>query len=201
MKSDNAGRRPGMERVMGRVIVAVCCAVVLAGCTPNHMVKEAGCPDVREITPPAGKAALVVAEATGFENFDAEDNLSIHIFLDRKFIGTVSSYGYFVATVEPGDHYVVANGENYETVLLNFSAGKTYYLEQERRRGITRTRTRFFLVKADRLFNKLNGKCSRFEPDAKNPVNDLDEDTFAEAVAAYTKKNGNKPVNTPGPGK
>ena len=182
-------------------IIAVCSAVVLAGCSANNMVKAANCPDILRITPPPGKASLVIAEPMRYENYDLEDNPNVSSYLDGKFIGTANGSGIFITIVEPGRHYVVANGENFETVLLNFKAGETYYLEQERRLGFALLRTRYRLVKADRLFNDLHGKYSCYEPDVHNTGRDLDEDRFAEAVAAYTKNNGNIPVNEMGRGK
>ena len=158
------------------------------------MVKATDCPDIRDIRPPAGKAALVIAETTRYENYDLEDNPDIRHFLDRKFIGTIKSHSFLVAAVEPGNHYVTANGENFETLLLNFEAGKTYFLVQERSMGLFRPRTRYVQVKADRVSDDLNGNRSCYTMDAQDPGNDLDEDTFAKIVADYTRKYGNKPL-------
>ncbi len=180
---------------MRYAVIAFCAAVVLSGCSLNNMVPVANCPDVRGITPPAGKAALVIAETMREENYDLEDNPNIENFLDRKFIGRLRKSSFFVAAVEPGRHYVVANGENRETVLLDFEAGKTYYLEQETRMGYALPRTRFILVKADRLHYDLQGKCLCYAPDPQNPGRDLDEERFAEIVAEYAKKKGNVPMN------
>jgi hypothetical protein len=161
----------------------------------------ADCPDVRAITPPPGKAALVIAQTMSEENYDLEDNPNIANYLDGKFIGTLRKNGFFITTVEPGRHYVVANSEGYETILLNFQPGKTYYLEQEKRIGYALPRTTYVPVKADRLYNDLKGKGVRYVPDASNPGMDLDEETFAEARAAYIKKKGDTPANEIEPGK
>lgn len=173
----------------------------MAGCTPVHMVKVENCPDLRTIKPPAGKSALVIAETSTYENYDMDDNRDIHNYLDRKFIGSVRSFSFLATTVEPGEHYVTSDGENNETILLNFKPGVTYYLEQARSMGITLSRTRYLPVNGDRAFNDLQGKCSRYEPDAKNPGADLDEDKFKEIVAAYIKKKGKIPVNEADPSK
>ncbi len=174
---------------------AIYCAVILSGCSLKNMAPVANCPDVRLITPPAGKAALVIAETMREENYDLEDNPNIANFLDRKFIGRLRSSTFFVTMVEPGRHYVVANGENRETILLDFKAGETYYLEQETRMGYALPRTRFVPVKADRLHYDLQGKCECYAPDPLNPGRDLDEERFAEIVKAYVKEKGNRPVN------
>ncbi len=179
-----------------RIMIAVlCCSTVLTGCSVRNMVRVADCPDVRTITPPAGKAALVIAEPTRYENYDSSDNQNIASYLDGKFIGRTRNYGFFIATVEPGRHYVVADGENLETVLLDFKPGKTYYLEQERRMGYGLPRTKYVLVKGDRLSVDLNGNCACYAPDPNSAGRDLDEDRYTEAVAAYTKKNGTLPAN------
>ncbi len=181
---------------MRKATVLFCLGIVLSGCTPKYMVKVDDCPDVRAIKPPAGKAALVIAETSRYENYDMDDNPDIHHFLDRRFIGTIRSYSFLVTTVEPGDHYVTANGENFETILLHFEPGKTYYLEQQRSMGIHHPRTRYLLVKADRIHGDMKDNRSCYKPDPQNPGTDLDEDRFAEAVANYVKKNGSKPVNS-----
>lgn len=180
---------------MRNAIIVIYCAVVLSGCSLHNMVPVANCPDVRGIAPPPGKAALVIAETMREENYDLEDNPNIENFLDRKFIGRLKSYSFFVTMVEPGRHYVVANGENRETVLMDFEAGKTYYLEQETRMGLYLPRTRFIPVKADRLYYDLQGKCACYAPDPLKPGRDLDEERFAEIVKAYIKDKGNTPVN------
>jgi hypothetical protein len=189
------------RRVMRKLIMLIWSALVVSGCTPGHMVKVADCPDLRTIKPPAGKSALVLAETTSFENYDLEDNSNIHNYLDRKFIGTIRSYSFLVATVDPGEHYVTSNGENNETILLNFKLGTTYYLEQQRSKGIAHPRTRYILVKGDRVFNDMHGKCTRYEPDAHDPGADLDEDKFKEIVNAYIRKNGKVPFNEVEPSK
>ena len=175
--------------------------VVLSGCTPRHMVKVADCPDIRTIQPPAGKSALVIAETSSFENYDLEDNPNIHNYLDRKFIGTIRSFSFLVTTVDPGEHYVTSNGENNETILLNFKPDTTYYLTQERSMGLSLPRTRYIQANGDRVFNDMKGISSCYESDTHNPVADIDEAKFKEIVAAYIKKNGNIPLNEVEPAK
>jgi hypothetical protein len=159
------------------------------------MVKVAVCPDLRTIKPPAGKSALVIAETSQYENYDLDDNPDIHNYLDRKFIGTIRSFSFLVTTVEPGEHFVTSNGENNETILLNFKPDTTYYLKQERSMGIFLPRTRYIQVNGDRVFNDMNGKYFCYASDALNPGADLDADRFKEIVAVYIKKNGNIPFN------
>lgn len=184
-----------------RKAIIILSVLVVSGCTPGHMVKVEKCPDLRTIKPPAGKSALVIAETSSYENYDQDDNREIHNYLDRKFIGSIRSYSFLVTTVDPGEHYVTSNGENNETILLNFKPGATYYLEQERSMGFSLTRTRYIQLKGDRVFNDMKGKCSYYELDANKPGADLDEDQFKEIVAAYIKKKGNIPLNEADPSK
>ena len=186
---------------MLKAIMILLSVLVVAGCTPRHMVKVVDCPDLRTIRPPADKSALVIAETSPFENYDWEDNPDIHNYLDRKFIGTIRSFSFSVTTVDPGEHYVTSNGENNETILLNFKPGTTYYLKQERSMGFSLPRTRYIQVKGDRVFNDMKGKCSCLAADARDPGGDLDEDKFREIVAAYIKKKGNIPFNEVEPSK
>ena len=186
---------------MRKVIMIIWSVLVVAGCTPVHMVKVENCPDLRTIKPPAGKSALVIAEPSAYENYDQDDNADIHNYLDRKFIGSIRRFSFLVATVDPGEHYVTSNGENNGTILLNFKPGVTYYLEQERSMGFTLSRSRYVPVSADRAYNDMRGKCSYYETDALNPGADLDEDAFKEIVAAYIKKRGSIPLNEADPSK
>lgn len=186
---------------MRKAIMIMWSVLVVSGCTPRHMVKVADCPDIRTIRPPAGKAALVIAETSSFENYDLEDNPDIHNYLDRKFIGTIRSFSFLVTTVDPGEHYVTSNGENNETILLNFKPGITYYLMQERSTGLSLPRTRYIQANGDRVFNDMNGISSCYESDTHNPGADLDEAKFKEVVAAYLKKKGNIPLNEVEPSK
>ena len=111
------------------------------------------------------------------------------------------SFSFSVTTVEPGEHYVTSNGENNETILLNFKPGTTYYLKQERSMGFSLPRTRYIQVKGDRVFNDMKGKCSCYASDAQDSGADLDEDKFKEIVAAYIRKRGNIPFNEVEPSK
>jgi hypothetical protein len=186
---------------MRKTIMIMLSVLVVSGCTPRHMVKVADCPDLRTITPTAGKSALVIAETSSFENYDLEDNPAIHNYLDRKFIGTIRSFSFLVTTVEPGEHFVTSNGENNETILLNFKPGTTYYLNQERSMGFSLPRTRYIQANGDRVFDDMKGISSCYESDTHNPVADIDEAKFKEIVAAYIKKNGNIPLNEVDPAK
>jgi len=134
------------------------------------------------------------------ENYDLEDNPDIDNYLDGKFIGALKKSSFFVTAVEPGRHYVVANSEGYETILLDFKPGKTYYLEQEAHVGYALPRTNYIPVKADHVYNDLKGKYTCYQPDPQNPGRDLDEETFAEIKANYIKKKGDRPVNETQPG-
>jgi hypothetical protein len=186
---------------MRKAIMIMWSVLVVSGCTPRHMVKVADCPDLRTIKPPEGKSALVIAETSSFENYDLEDDQNIHNYLDRKFIGTIRSFSFLVTTVDPGEHYVTSNGENNETILLNFRPGITYYLKQERSMGFSVPRTRYIQATGDRVFNDMEGKSSCYESDTHNPGADLDADKFKDIVAAYIKKNGNVPLNEVEPAK
>ena len=185
---------------MRKAVIMLFGAVVLSGCSLNNMVPVEVCPDIREIKPPAGKAVLVIAQTMNEENYDFEDNPDVDNYLDRKFIGKLKNSSFFITAVEPGRHFVIADSEGYETILLDFRAGRTYYLEQEERMGYALPRTNYVLVKADHLYNDLKGKCTCYEPDLQNPGRDLDEETFAEVLAAHKKKMGDTPANESEPG-
>jgi hypothetical protein len=170
---------------MKRILLqfGVCFLLFSGGCSPSRMIAKDECPDLREIKPPAGQSALVIGRTTIFGSAINIDN-----YVDRKFIGTTRGYGFFTTTVEPGQHYVIADAENFDAVLLNFEPDKTYYLRQEIRMGILSARTKYDIDDSKKMYDEMDGKCKYFVLDPSANVPDLKEDKFNEIIADYKKE-------------
>jgi len=160
-------------------------ALTLSGCGPRHMVAKEPCIDVRGVVPPPGKSALVVGRTTIFGS-----GVNIENYLDGKYIGTTKGHSFFVSPVEPGMHYVTAEAENFDTVLLKFEPDKTYYLQNEIRMGVLFARTKYDIVDAQHLYSDMDGKCNFYEVDKASTGDDLSEEKFKEIVADYKKEHG-----------
>ena len=165
---------------MKRIILAGICCVLLAGCSPSRMVAKTPCPDLREIKPQAGKAALVVGRTTSFGGAVNIDN-----FVDQKFTGTTRGQGFFVTNVEPGEHFAIADAENFDTLFLNFEPDKTYWLHQGVRLGIMSARTASEWMDAKKMYDEMGGNCQFYELDSKEKVADLEEKIFKKLVTDY----------------
>ena len=98
--------------------------------------------------------------------------------LDRKFIGNTHGHTTFATTVDPGDHFVSAQGENVASLLIRFESGKTYYVQNEVRMGVITARINLVLVDAEHLYKDMDGKCYFFEVDKSELPPDLTEEEF-----------------------
>lgn len=165
------------------LLLAACSLLLSGGCSPSRMIAKESCPDLREIKPPAGKSALVIGRTTIFGGAVNIDN-----YVDRKFIGTTRGKGFFTSTVEPGQHFAIADAENFDAVLLNFEPDKTYYLRQEIRMGVLSARTKYDIDESKKMYDEMDGKCQYYELDPAANVPDLKEDKFNEIVAEYKKE-------------
>jgi len=155
----------------------ILCLFVLVGCGPKHMISKEPCPDIRGVVPPQGKAALVVGRTTIFGG-----GINFENYLDKKFIGTTKGHSFFIATVPPGKHYVIANGENFASLLINFEPDKTYYVQNEVRMGAFIARVNLDYVDAKHMFDDMSGNCQYYEIDPSEKVDDLTDEEFKSAI-------------------
>jgi hypothetical protein len=176
-----------------RVASLMLLVLLLAGCGPKHMIAKEPCPDVSGVVPPQGKAALVVGRTTIFGS-----GINFENYLDKKFIGTTKGHSFFVATVPPGKHYVIANGENFASLLINFEPDKTYYVQNEVRMGAFIARVKLDFVDLKHMQDDMGGTCKFYEIDPNEKVDDLTDEEFKSAIedAGSTPINGiEKPVS------
>lgn len=165
------------------LLIGVCSLFLSGGCSPSRMIAKDVCPDLREIKPPAGKSALVIGRTTIFGGAVNIDN-----YVDRKFIGTTRGKGFFASTVDPGQHFIIADAENFDAVMLNFEPDKTYYLRQEIRMGVLSARTKYDIDESKKMYDEMDGKCQYYELDPSANVPDLKEDKFNDIVTDYKKE-------------
>jgi len=160
-----------------KFVYLVLCVLLLAGCSPKYMIANEPCPDVRKIVPPQGQSMLVVGRTTIFGS-----GVNFENYLDKKFIGTTKGHSFFIATVPPGKHYVIANGENFATLLINFEPDKTYYVQNEVRMGAFIARVNLEYIDANHLLDDMGGTCKYYIIDPSEKVDNLTDEEFKSAI-------------------
>lgn len=163
-------------------IVMLMMVVLITGCGPSHMVAKEPCIDIRGVKPVEGKAALVVGRTTIFGG-----GINFENYLNKTFIGTTKGRSFFITSVDPGDHYITAHGENYASMLIRFEAGKTYYVQNEVRMGAFMARAKVELVDAQHMHNDMGGDCFYYEKDPTEEVEGLTDVEFGWARENWGK--------------
>lgn len=159
--------------------------MLLAACSPAHMVKKDGRLDIRTITPDPGKSALVIARTTSFGG-----GVNFFTYIDRKFIGVTRGQSCFVKKdITPGLQYLIARTESLETGKLQFEPDTVYYVQQSPRIGWVVARVTLTPVTRDHLFSEIGEDgCEEYQIDPKDPAEDLTEHEYQEAVADYERE-------------
>lgn len=161
--------------------------VLLAACSPAHMVKKADNFNIMTVKPDPGKAALVIARTTNFGGA-----VNFYNYLDRTFIGVTKGKGCIVKKdVEPGLTYLIARTESLETGKLQFEAGKVYYVQESPRIGWVVARVTLAPVTPEHLVDEIGSDgCSYYEIDASDRASDLTDHEYKEAVTDYEREIG-----------
>jgi len=82
------------------------------------------------------KSTLVVMRTTSF-GFA----VVFPSYIDGKYIGQTKGKSYFITKVDPGEHWLIGEGENRAVAKITFESGKVYYLEQLVIMGAMKART------------------------------------------------------------
>jgi hypothetical protein len=121
MTTFNSVKRSATKNIL--VLFLISLPVLFAACGgPMHMISM-------ETKPPFAikpdKAVLVIARTSSVGFL-----LTVENYIDGKMIGQTKGKSYFVAEVAPGQHYVIAHGENWAAAKMQFDAGRIYFLNQ-----------------------------------------------------------------------
>jgi hypothetical protein len=159
--------------------------MLLAACSPAHMVKKDGKLDIKTVKPEPGKAALVVARTTSFGAA-----INFYTYIDHKFIGVTRGQSCFVKRdIEPGQQYIIARTESLETGKLQFEPNKIYYVQQTPRMGWMVARVTMTPVAPDHLASEIGFEgCEEYVIDKGDVAEDLTDHEFQEAVTDYERE-------------
>lgn len=135
-----------------------------------------------EIKADLNNAKLVIYRGTSFGFAVKLDN-----YLDEKFIGQTKGKSFFITTVEPGEHYVIASGENKACAKINFEAGKVYYLLQAIFPGIMKARTGFMGSDPEK-FEKDKPDLTYFVIAEDEELPEIDKDDYNETIQDHEKE-------------
>ena len=162
-----------------KVIFVTFTALFLISCGGLSMIeKEAP----TEIKADPANAKLVIYRGTSFGFAIKLDN-----YLDEKFIGQTKGKSFFITTVTPGEHYIVASGENNSCAKVNFEAGKVYYLLQAIFPGIMKARTGFIGSNPEK-FEKDKADLTYFVLAEGEDYPEIDKDDYKETVNDHEKE-------------
>ncbi|HET9701306.1 MAG TPA: DUF2846 domain-containing protein [Burkholderiales bacterium] len=114
-----------------REILVGASMAVLAGCASVPMTSLQEDASGKAFTVPDGKANIYL-----YRNETLGAAIPVTVSLDGKLAGQTASMTYFLWTVEPGSHEITCNAENTETLRLNTSPGKNYFVWQEMKMGM-----------------------------------------------------------------
>lgn len=160
-------------------------AMLLAACSPSHMVKKDGRLDIKTVKPAQGKAALVVARTTSLGGA-----INFFTYIDRKFIGVTRGQSCFVKRdIEPGLQYLIARTESLETGKIQFDPDTVYYVHQAPRMGWLVARVTMTPVTPDYLVSEIGDDgCEEYEIDGSDVAEGLTDHEFQEAVTDYERE-------------
>lgn len=175
-------RTKGGAMKLSLLLLAV---MVLAACSPAHMVKKDGRLDIRTVRAEPGKAALVIARTTSFGGA-----INFFTYIDRKFIGVTRGQSCFVKRdIDPGLKYLVARTESLETGKLQFEPDMVYYVQQSPRMGWAVARVTLTPVAPDHLVSEIGDEgCEEYVIDSGDVAEDLTDHEFQEAVTDYERE-------------
>ncbi len=162
---------------MRRLVLILLAMILLSGCATTQMLEPEQPPDlsVREES-----ALLVIVRDTFFGGAIVFWN-----YVDGKLIGETKGNTYIVAQLPPGSHYVVAETENTAVALLNFEAGKRYFLRQGIAMGVWRARTSGYSpLSSTEAIASIKG-CKYLELDPNAEAKDMDPAVYDKAIEEY----------------
>jgi hypothetical protein len=172
-------------RKMPRITILLPLAMLLAACSPAHMVKKDDKLNVATVQPQPGKAALVVARTTSLGGA-----VNFYTYLGKKAIGVTKGKGCIAKTdIEPGLQYLIARTESLETGKIAFEPDKVYYVQQSPRIGWMVARVSLTPLSQSMMVEEVGTDgCDYYVIDEKDPIEDLTEHEYKEAITDYERE-------------
>jgi hypothetical protein len=162
---------------MKRFLIIMIGFLLLSGCATGVMVKR----DIKpEIKAKPDSATLFVIRDTFFGG-----GVTFWNYVDGKFVGETEGNTYFMASVQPGQHYLVVTTENTAVANIDFQPGKIYFLRQGVTLGVWRARTRGFEpLTYEQAVEAIKG-CTYREISPGKSAEDLNQELYKKAIEEY----------------
>lgn len=145
-------------------LLGVC--LCMTGCGgPDHMVVADSCSPISTIKSSNDKSLLVIARSGIYGGI-----FNIENYLDDSMVGVTRWSGYFMTEVSPGQHFVTAKLDNFDSALMNFEPNKIYYLRNN--------------IEASRIVGGIRARLTSIDI---NKANDL----FLDGCKYYVYNNDN----------
>jgi hypothetical protein len=95
-------------------------------------------------------------------------------YIDGKAIGQTRGQTYFITKVDPGIHYLIAQGDNTEVIKMDFKQGRLYLLEQYVYSNFFSGQRTGYVPMIRKDLEWFLQKCDYVEYDHSDPIPDLD---------------------------
>lgn len=165
--------------------LAISFILMLAACTPAHMVLKQDNFDIKTVKPTDGKAALVIARTTSFGGA-----VNFHTYLEQNIIGVTKGKSCIVKNdIDPGVKYLITRTESLEEAKIDFQPDHIYYVQQSPRIGWVVARVTLTPMSQEQLVSEIGSDgCSLYEMDLKDRADNLTNAEYKEAVADYERE-------------
>jgi len=166
--------------------IALASMLVFVGCIPKLIYNKT----VPELKPLTDKALCVIIRPMAFAG-----SVFIPIYCDQKYVGGTEGNTLLTFSVDPGEHYIIADATNKSKAKFNFVAGKVYFIQHTvvtfSTSFVTINTSTFIPQDGESAMKKIESEKGKItwvqkNPDDKNAENMKDND-FAEVKKDYEK--------------
>ncbi len=159
--------------------------LMLAACTPAHMVLKQDNFDIKSVKPVDGKAAVVIARTTSLGGA-----INFHTYIEQNIIGVTKGKScIYKNDIEPGVKYLIARTESLEEAKIDFKPDHIYYVQQSPRMGWVVARVTMTPMTQEELLSEIGSDgCTLYEMDIKDMADNLTDHEYKEAVTDYERE-------------
>ncbi len=119
-----------MRPRFSRLLIVIALSLVSISCASVNLAEPVEDSTAKSFNVTAGKSNIYI-----FRNEDVILNTGVSIEVDGTPMGNTGAKTYILATVSPGQHIIIASGENTEQLELETVAGRNYFVWLEIRIG------------------------------------------------------------------
>lgn len=165
-----------------KLILLLTLSLFLVSCGGFYMIEQETKP---EIKPKSDKATIVVYRHVSFGGM-----VVFSTYIDNKLAGQTKMKSYFIAEVDPGEHYIVTSAENNSCAKINTEAGKVYYLNVIPHMGVMKARVGTSASDPE-TFEEQKPEMDYYQLSTTDLSPDdlkMEDDEYKETIADYEKE-------------